>query len=139
MIAPYKNAGGCVCVFDDSLDNISDQISKMFTVISHHMNVSIILVSQNVFYQNKEYRTMSLNTHYMFMMKSPRDNSQVVNIAKQISPYKVKHVIESFRFATRKPYSYLLIDTHASTPDHLRLRSNILKHEWPMIVYLEKP
>ena len=52
LVAPYKNAGGCVCVFDDSLDNISDQISKMFTVISHHMNVSIILVSQNVFYQN---------------------------------------------------------------------------------------
>ena len=75
----------------------------------------------------------------MFLMKSPRDSSQIVNIAKQISPYKVKHVIESFKFATKKPYSYILIDSHAATPDHLRLRSNILKQEWPLTVYLEKP
>lgn len=138
LVSPYKKEGGTVCVFDDSLTDISENISKLFTVISHHMNCSMILVSQNLFFQNKEYRTMSLNAHYLIIMKSPRDSSQIVNIAKQVSPYKTKHVIESFRFATKRPYSYLLIDTHAATPDHLRLRSNILMHEWPMHVYLEK-
>lgn len=138
LVKPYTKNGGSLCVFDDSLDGITDNVSKLFTVISHHLNCSMILISQNLFFQNKEYRTMSLNAHYLFIMKSPRDSSQIVNIAKQISPYKTKHVVDSFRYATRNPFSYLLIDTHASTPDHLRLKSNFLPHEWPMVIYLEK-
>ena len=71
-------------------------------------------------------------------MKSPRDSSQIINIAKQVSPYKVKHVIDSFKFATKRPYSYLMLDFHTSTPDHLRLKSNLLPYDWPIVVYLEK-
>lgn len=138
LVLPYKNKGGSVCVFDDSLNDINEEITKIFTVLSHHLNCSVFFLSQSLFYQNKEYRTMSLNCHYMFLMKSPRDTSQIVNIAKQLSPYKIKHVVESFQSATRKPYSYLMLDFHAATPDHLRLKSNILPYDWPMIVYLEK-
>ncbi len=74
----------------------------------------------------------------MFLLKSPRDQSQVVNVAKQVSPYKTKYFMESFMHATRKPYSYLLLDLHQEQSDHLRLRTNIFKDEWPMVVYLEK-
>ena len=82
---------------------------------------------------------MSLNAHYLFVMKSPRDSSQIINIAKQLSPYKTKHVIESYRSATKRPYSYLLFDFHTKSPDHIRLRSHILPYDWPMRVYLEVP
>ena len=82
---------------------------------------------------------MSLNCHYLFIMKSPRDKAQIMNLAKQFSPYKTKHIIESFKTATRKPYSYLMLDFHTSTPDHLRVRSNIFPTEWPYTVWLEHP
>ena len=138
LVQGYKNIGGSVCIFDDSLNDINEEISKIFTVLSHHLFCSVFFLSQSLFFQNKDYRTMSLNCHYMFLMKNPRDNSQIVHIAKQLSPYKIKYVVESFQRATRKAYSYLLLDFHASTPDHLRIKSNLLPHDWPIKVYLEK-
>lgn len=35
----------------------------------------------------------------------------------------------------RKAHGYLMIDLRQETPEILRLRSNILLHELPMVVY----
>ena len=70
LVEPYKNTGGSVCVFDDSLEDVNEDISRIFTKLSHHMNSSIFFISQSLFFNNKEYRTMSLNAHYLFLMKS---------------------------------------------------------------------
>ena len=138
LVSPYKKFGS-VCIFDDALNDINEELTKIFTVLSHHLNCSVFFLSQSLFFQNKEYRTMSLNAHYLFVMKCPRDSSQIINIAKQLSPYKTKHVIESYKSATKRPYSYLLFDFHTKSPDHIRLRSHILPYDWPMRVYLEVP
>jgi hypothetical protein len=34
-----------------------------------------------------------------------------------------------------KPHGYLMLDLRQETPEALRLRTNILPHELPMIVY----
>ena len=74
----------------------------------------------------------------MFIMKNPRDNRQIRSLAEQLSPYKPKHIIQSFNRATKKPFSYFLIDCHQRTPDHLRYRTNVIPGEGPIIVFLEK-
>lgn len=138
MIEPFKNSGaGSCCIFDDSLQNVNESMEKIFTQISHHYNCSVIFLSQNIFYQSARYRTMNLNTQYLFVMKYPRALGQVMLLARQISPYQTKHVISAFQDATRSPYKYLLFDFKSSTPDHIRLRSDILPYEWPMAVYME--
>ena len=138
MILPFKKTGSC-CIFDDSIHNIQNEISKLFSTYSHHLNCSVFFITQNLFLQNKEYRTMSLNANYCIIMGGIRSMSQVNTFARQISPYKTSYIVEGFRHATKnKPYSYLLLDFKQTTPDHLRVRTNILPHEQPMIIYLEK-
>ena len=49
------------------------RISDLFTKGSHHRNLSIIYIVQNIFHQGKEMRNISLNAHYIVLFKSPRD------------------------------------------------------------------
>jgi hypothetical protein len=44
---------------------------------------------------------------------------------------------EAFQDATAKPHGYLLIDLKQSTPEHLRLRTNILPKQ-ELAVYVNR-
>lgn len=96
-------------------------------------------ISQNLFHKNKENRTLSLNSQYMVAFKNARDMSKITHLAKQAFPGRVKYVQESFADATKRPYGYLLFDLKATTPDDLRLRTNIFEVEGRTpYVYLPK-
>ena len=128
-------------IIDDLLQELAsdDRLSKLFTKTSHHKNVSILFLTQNFFYggSNRVMRTVSLNTEYFLLMKNPRDASQITNLAKQMYPGNVHFLQESYRDATKEPYSYLLIDLKMTTPDHLRLRTRIFPGE-RQAVYIQK-
>ncbi|KAJ8024649.1 hypothetical protein HOLleu_34609 [Holothuria leucospilota] len=51
-------------ILDDLMSETANDktISNLFTKGSHHKNVSVILVSQNLFHRGRENRTISLNT-----------------------------------------------------------------------------
>ena len=137
MVSPYKNKGGSLCVFDDCMELIDSTNSKIFTKIAHHENCNIIFLTQSLFVDNKHYRVMSRNATYIIVMKNPRDVAQIKNLSCQMGVDK-NLLVEAYKEATKKPYSYLLLDFHPTTPDHIRLRSNILPGSSPMCVYLHK-
>jgi hypothetical protein len=136
-IKDHKDRGALV-IFDDTMTDITNHFEQVFTNLSHHQNTSVIFITQNLFYNDKSYRTMSLNTDYLFVMKNARDKLQIINLAKQFCPGNSTYVIQSFIDATRNPFSYLLIDFTQRVSDNLRLRSKILPHEFPYTVYLDK-
>ena len=137
LVLPYKNDGGSLCVFDDCMELIDSTNSKIFTKIAHHENCSIIFLTQSLFVDNKHYRVMSRNATYIIVMKNPRDVAQIKNLSIQMGVDK-NLLVEAYKEATKKAYSYLLLDFHPTTPDHIRLRSNILPGSSPMRVYLHK-
>ena len=124
-------------IIDDLMSETDDRVTKLFTKGSHHRNISVMYIIQNLFGKNKEQRTISLNSHYLVIFKNPRDASQITHLAKQIYPGKLKYVQESFKEATSKPHGYLLVDLRQDTPDHLRLRTDIFppNHQ---VVYVQK-
>lgn len=124
-------------ILDDLMSEADDRVTKLFTKGSHHRNVSVMFIVQNLFGKNKEQRTISLNSHYLVVFKNPRDASQVTHLAKQIYPGKLKYVQESYKDATSLPHGYLLVDLRQSTPDHLRLRTKVFPTEY-QVVYLQK-
>lgn len=128
-----------LCIYDDLVQEVNAEISKIFTVYGHHLSLINIFVTQELFAKNSNFRTMSLNSHYLILFKLVRDVSQILPLARQISPFEGRFIIESYKAATSKPYSYLLFDFHQTQDDILRLRSNIFLHEDPMIVYVKKP
>ena len=62
----------------------------------------------------------------MVLFQNPRDNTQVVNLAKQMYPGCIQYMQEAFRDATSVPHGYLFVDLKQSTPEYLPLRSNTI-------------
>lgn len=124
-------------VIDDLMSETDDRVTKIFTKISHHMNVSVIYLTQNLFFAGKHNRTIGLNSHYLVIFKNPRDSTQISSLARQMYPGRTKFVVEAFHDATSKPYSYLLIDLKPDTDDQHRLRSGVFPGD-EAYVYLPK-
>ena len=116
-------------IFDDFMGEKDDIISMMFTKKSHHGNLSVIYIVQNLFHQSKEHRTISLNASYLVLTKNVRDASQVIHLAKQLYPQNVKYFQQAYQLATKQPYSYLFIDLTPTCEDEIRLRSGIFPDE----------
>ena len=116
-------------VIDDLMQETNETVANLFTKGSHHRNVSVMFLAQNLFPKNKFARTMSLNAHYMILFKNPRDASQFANLARQMYPKRSQFAVEAYKDATREPYSYLLIDLRPEQDDDLRLRTNIFPGE----------
>lgn len=136
MVHKYKNTGGSLLIFDDTMSDLKEDFEQIFCNLSHHENASVIFLTQNLFYQSKIFRTMSLNAHYLVLMKNDRDKQQVSILAKQYRPGNSRFITEAYADATKKPYSYLLIDFKPDTHQDIRVRSNIF--EFPCVTYLEK-
>ena len=56
---------------DQMIDASKDKlIVNIFTRGSHHRNLSVIYIVQNLFYQGKDSRSTSLNCHYLILFKN---------------------------------------------------------------------
>ena len=84
---------------------------------------------QNVYNQGKSQRTISLNFHYSVMFRNGRDASQFRTMAYQICPSNGHWLVDAFTDATSKPYWYLVLDHHPSTPEDQTIATNILPGE----------
>lgn len=117
-------------IIDDQMNEDSEDLVKLFSVDSHHLSVSVIFVTQNLFVQSKHYRTVALNAQYLFLFKSPRLATQVKTLSRQLfDGREAKSFMEAYRDATSHPFSYLLVDLKPDAPDRLRVRANILPDE----------
>ena len=52
-------------------------IANLFSRESHHRNLTVILLLQNLFHQGKCGRDVSLNSHYFILFKNIRDTNQI--------------------------------------------------------------
>jgi len=85
--------------------------------ISHHRNISILYLTQNLFDENKCTRTISLNAHYLVLFKNRRDAGQFAIFARQRYPICWKFAIEGYEDATSfllfmKTYIHLASSQH---------------------------
>ena len=121
-------------VIDDQMSRDRKYIEKLFTQGSHHRNLTVILIVQNLF--QKELRTISLNSHYIVLMKNSRDRTQIRVLGQQMFPENPNFLVHAFDNATRgQSYGHLIIDNHPNTEDDgLRILARVLNGE-PVIVY----
>ena len=124
-----------IIVMDDLMDDVtnSKDTQNLFTRGSHHRNLTIIYLNQNMYCQGKSARTINLNTHYMVLMRNPRDVSQVSVLAKQTGLGKT--LVEAYKECTDIPYGYLLVNLHPQNSFNFKLKSHIFPEE-DTIVYI---
>lgn len=132
-------------VIDDLMTELANdkKMTNLFTKGSHHMNISVIFIVQNLFYNAKEMRTININTSYFILLKNPRDKSQIDHLGKQMFPGTKGYLRDAYHDATSSPYGYLVVDCKSDTDDRVRLRTRILpteniKGEFRPIVYTSK-
>ena len=123
-------------IVDDLLSETAGtkDLNDLFTKHSHHRNLSVFYLTQRPPF-GKELRTVSLNAHYYFWFKNPRDKLSVVNFAKQAFPNASTGVVKAYEHATRRPWSYALINLRQDTPESCRLIGNYADADRPMIAY----
>lgn len=125
-------------IIDDLMCEADQRIVDIFTKGSHHRNISIIFLLQNLFHQGKGKRDISLNAHYMVYFKNPRDRAQIKHLALQVYPENPRFVYEAYSDATLSAYGYLLIDLKQTTDDNYRFKTNIFPDDPFCYVYIPK-
>ena len=113
-------------ILDDLMrDAYSPLVGDLFSKFSHHRNISVILITQNLFHQARGARDISLNSKYIVVYKNPREKQQVAHLARQVYPENWRGLHQAYLDCTKKPHGYLLVDLVQDTPDLLRFRTNI--------------
>lgn len=130
------NDSHILVIYDDLFTESANSkiVSDMFTRGRHFM-VSVILITQNIFFPGKYSRNISLNASHFILVKS-RDLSQIETLGRQIfGKQDSKKFVELYKKVISQPYGYLLVDLGSNTPSTITLRGNIV-HEPPYeIVY----
>jgi hypothetical protein len=98
-----------IVVLDDMMLECGKEVAVLFTRMRHR-NVSTIFVVQNLFFNNRFMRTITLNAHYLVLFQTPRDAGVIKTLGRQMYPEKPKYIPFAFDDATSRPYGYLVIN-----------------------------
>ena len=128
-----------VIVLDDLMEQIvkSVETQNLFTKYCHHYNISAIFLTQNIFAQGPCSRTININTHILVIFANKRDESQALNLGKQLYPCNSRAFMEVYQDATSALHGYLVVDCDPKSPRELKLRTNIFPGE-ETVCYMRK-
>jgi hypothetical protein len=127
-----------VVILDDLMDQIvsNKEVLQYVTVMSHHRNITLIMMFQNIYPPGKYARTISLNCHYLVLFNNARDKLQVMNLGRQIMPGKTAFYMDAYEKAMNMcRCNYLVTDLHPQTNKEFRIRTRIFPddNEPPMV------
>lgn len=122
-----KLPGQTILLIDDFSEETSSsaEIAKIATN-GRHLNVSLWLVWHSLYSKHPSSRVICQNARWFFFLPSPRLESQLRTFGAQLG---MKSALLKAYNKTQEdegePYRYLLVDVGPTTPQILRLRSNI--------------
>ena len=128
-----------ILVLDDLMLKItqSEDCVQLFTVTSHHRNITVIFLTQNLYPPGKYARSISLNCANVVMFQTRRDKKQALCFASQIFPGQTDYFKDAYDKATGKRYGYLLVDLSPHTDKKYQLRTHIFPGE-DTVIYLPR-
>ena len=115
-------------VFGDMIEDI--MTNKKFRVIikelfirCRKLNISLVFITQSYFFVPKDVRLNS--THYLIMKINNKRELQNIAI-NHSADIDYKDFVKIYRECTKKPYSFLTIDTRLPASDPLSFRKKFL-------------
>ena len=104
---------------------------------SHHRNISVILLTHNIFEKGKYMRTISLNCSYLIIFNNLRDKKQIKFLGTQLFPgesnYFTEILTDAFKTQER---GFLIVDLLPDTIDEFRLKTFDFKNN-KVFVYVK--
>ena len=116
----HKDSGGLLCVLDDlGSEVVSQDLTRIFTVLSHHQNTTVMLVLHNFFMEGKDLLTGTRSTTHTVLFGTRRDPDQISSISKKLRPSGFRHAgpkfIENCYYDSMESFgrgAHLILDTH---------------------------
>lgn len=120
-----------IVVLDDLMEVIvkSQDMQQLFTKYCHHLKITAIFISQNIFQPGPHARSISLNVHVVVLFVNKRDESQIRTFARQIYPVRWKRFLQVYEQEMKYEFSYLVVDCTPSHPRDIKIRNNIFPGE----------
>jgi hypothetical protein len=128
-----------IIVLDDLMSKVTSSpvILDLFCQYSHHLNITVMFITQNIFHSGKCSRSLNLNSHYYILFKNKRDINQIKTLGRQLFPGRTDFLLHSYLDATSKPYGYLLVDLHPKSNEKFMLRTNLFPDDGDCLVYMK--
>jgi len=139
-VSEIQSSVNNLLILDDLMEECGkdDSVRNLFTKDSHHRNIFVFFITQNLFGQNKYCRTININSTYLILMKNPRDKLQIDILARQMFPNNSKFLIEAYEDAIQiQDYGYLFLDFHHKTNNKHRVQTGITAKE-QRVIYIPK-
>ena len=113
-------------ILDDLMLNASEEyLTSLFTKKSHHKNLSVIFMTQDLF--QKKCKVARNNSQYIVLMRAPNAALQIRNLGVQLFPTQFDYFMDAYRLATANKYGYIVIDLSFTAKPIMMLRTNIFK------------
>jgi hypothetical protein len=124
-------------VLDDVMTSTKNDmtLSDLFTKGASHRNLSVLFITQNLFFQGRAAVDVRRNSQYIILFKCRQDKRQVTSFAHQVFPDNPKFLMDAFADAISHDHGHLLVDLKPTCPDEFILRSNVLNDD--VVVYME--
>ena len=137
-LAKWFPKGGVLVLDDLMTEGGQDKrVLDLFTKDSHHRNITVLFLTQDLFPPGKFAKTINRNAHYIIAFKNPRDKTGIRNILMQMYPERWRHILEVYNRITSRPFGYLFLDVHPASDDRFRLWSHLTRAEETPQVHTE--
>ena len=134
-----QNQEHTILALDDVQDLTSNQFyTDLFCFRSHHERVTPIILVQHLHKHGKFSNAITANTHSLILFPSPRDQSMLLSVGRQLGQYGLLKAIFN-DIVQEGNYRYLIVNCHPTTPRDMRFLTNILKSDKrPLTAYIQK-
>ena len=94
------------------------ELMDLFTKHSHHQNITVIYLCQDMFPPGKYAKSISRNDHYNIAFKNLRD---------QLGCWQ--YMMDVYQKVGERPFGYMVLDLHPARDDKRRVFTNLLTHK----------
>ena len=107
-------------VIDDLVLSTNKDVAEMFILGSHHRQISIFFITQNLFPNCNLFRLMSTNSHYFVIFQNQRNFRQVMTLARQIFVGRdIKRITEAYKRASNTLRGFIVLSFSPLLPNEL--------------------
>ena len=107
----------CIIVFDDLMSTVTPRIENLFTTYAHHRKVTVMLVMQNMWLQNKSMVTVRRNIDFLILFDQRQDRLSVKTFANRSYPECTGKFMDCYASAVAR-------SEHGALTCDMRPRSN---------------
>lgn len=130
-----SNKTSLLVVDDLILSGENKEMAEMFILGSHHKQISLFYITQNLFPNCPMFRLMSSNAHYFVLFNSQRHFRQIKTLAGQMFCGKdIKRIINAYIRSSNQKRSFILLSLAPEIPKELTVITDFW--EWFPSVYL---